>query len=119
MGDQRFLPKHHVRSGRDFQLAYRQRSRAANAWLVVFGRKNGLSSTRLGLSISRKVGPAVARNRWKRRLREAFRQIRLQLPVGIDVIVVARDAKIEVAQAKASLAELVRRMASHLLKEPG
>lgn len=116
MADQRFLPEYHVRSGRDFQLAYQRRCRASDGRVVVFGRENGLAFSRLGLSISRRIGSAVVRNRWKRRLREAFRQVRVQLPAGIDVIVVARDAEIDLAQAKASLAELTRRVASQLAK---
>lgn len=116
MADQRFLPEYHVRSGRDFQLAYQQRCRAANGRLVVFGRQNGLDFSRLGLSISRKVGPAVVRNRWKRRMREAFRQVRAQLPAGIDIIVVARVADVDLAQAKTSLVELAGRVASQLAK---
>ncbi len=45
---------------------------------------------RLGISISRKVGVAVVRNRWKRLLREAFRQTAMTLPPGIDLVVVPR-----------------------------
>ena len=44
----------------------------------------------MGLSVSRKVGGAVVRNRWKRLLREAFRLTRPQLPAGIDLIVIPR-----------------------------
>jgi ribonuclease P protein component len=43
--------------------------------------------TRLGLAIGRPVGNAVVRNRWKRLIREAFRQNRDQLPVGLQMVV--------------------------------
>jgi ribonuclease P protein component len=46
--------------------------------------------TRLGLSVSRKVGSAVVRNRVKRLLREAFRTSASALPPGLDLVVVAR-----------------------------
>ena len=55
--------------------------------LVVQGCANGLPHTRLGLSVSRRVGNAVLRNRWKRIIREAFRTQRDELPVGLDLVV--------------------------------
>lgn len=49
--------------------------------------ENDGGPTRLGLSVSRKVGGAVCRNRWKRLIREAFRQSRATLPPGLDLVV--------------------------------
>ncbi len=48
-------------------------------------------AARLGLSVSRRIGNAVARNAWKRRLREAFRVARKQIPAGHDYLVVVRS----------------------------
>ena len=47
---------------------------------------------RLGLSVSRKIGDAVVRNRIKRRLREIFRQQLAGKPLCYDIVVVARNA---------------------------
>lgn len=90
MDHQRFLPEYHIRRAVDFQRAYRRHRSAADRWIVVFGQPNGLPHPRLGLSVSRRVGGAVVRNRWKRRLREAFRLVRSQLPPGLDLIVIPR-----------------------------
>jgi ribonuclease P protein component len=47
-------------------------------------------TTRLGLTVSSKVGNAVVRNRIRRRLRELFRTQRERLPKGLDVVLIAR-----------------------------
>ena len=88
--DQRFLAHYRIRRAADYQRAYRQRVSVADPCIVIFGHPNGLPHPRLGLSVSRKVGGAVVRNRWKRLLREAFRLTRPQLPAEIDLIVIPR-----------------------------
>jgi len=61
---------------------------ATRAFLIVW-LENGGTDPRLGVTVSRKVGCAVVRNRVKRYIRESFRQMRIPLP-GIDINVVAR-----------------------------
>jgi ribonuclease P protein component len=60
--------------------------------LVVVYRRNELATVRFGLSVSRKVGTAVVRNRVKRWLREAARHQREELGMagGVDVVLIAR-----------------------------
>jgi len=113
MGDQRFLSVYRIRRGADFQRAYRRRCTASDDRLLVFGCPNDLPHPRLGLSVSRKVGGAVVRNRWKRLLREAFRLTREKLPVGVDLVVIPRpNAEPTLAGLLESLPRLAAKVAT-------
>jgi ribonuclease P protein component len=65
--------------------------------LYVFPRGSD-EPPRLGLSVSRKVGGAVERNRVKRLLREAFAQEAERLPIGADAVVIARPGARQIAE---------------------
>jgi ribonuclease P protein component len=79
-----------LRTSNDFDSVYKARRRAGDNVLLLYALPNELGHARLGLSVSRKVGNAVKRGRWKRLIREAFRRNREELPQNLDLIVIPR-----------------------------
>lgn len=111
----RFQKAQHLRNSRDFQHIYDAGQRAGDGNLLIFARRNELGITRIGLSVSRKHGGAVQRNRRKRMLRESFRLSQHQLPVGLDLILIPRHVEFPIQQdLQRSLRRLVDKLNSRL-----
>jgi ribonuclease P protein component len=112
-----FRPHEHLRRPADFRRVYDCRRSASDAWLIVYVCPNGLSYDRLGLSVSRKVGGAVQRNRLRRLYREAFRLTRHEMPVGLDLVLIPRKPEEPtLVELTKSLPRLVRHAARKLEK---
>ena len=113
--DQRFLKQHHLRRPAEFARVFDRRCSVADGRLVVYAARNELGHPRVGLSVSRKVGGAVVRNRCRRLLREAFRLERENLPQHVDLVLIPRYGWTEGLSAlRRSLVELARRAARRL-----
>ena len=82
----------------------------ANGYLVLYARRNRTCGNRVGITVGKKLGHAVIRNRVRRRLREVYRLNEDRFAPGWDIVVVARSRCIrasfsDLTNAYLSLAE--------------
>lgn len=109
-----------IRSRADFARVFEFRRTAAGGGLVLHACPGNGSATRLGLSVSRRIGNAVERNRWKRRLREAFRRVQSRLPPGNDFVFVVRSGAAPRGAAGATFIErTLLELAERVVGRPG
>ena len=81
---------------RDFMTLYKKGKYTASNYSVIYVRPNGRPFNRLGITAGKKVGNAVCRNRAKRLIRLAYRENEVDMPVGIDIVIVARSRLCEI-----------------------
>ena len=103
--------REYLTKSEQYALVYKKGSSWASDLAVMKALPNGLTFSRYGFSVGRRVGGAVVRNRVKRRLREILRL--LPLEPGWDIIFIARPQA-----AGASFARL-RKVVSRLLSRAG
>jgi ribonuclease P protein component len=89
----RFRKQDRLTRPSDFRRVFDRRCSVSNAWLIVYAAANKLAHCRLGLSVSRKVGSAVRRNRLRRLYREAFRLTHAELAAGLDLVLIPRSCE--------------------------
>ncbi len=79
-----------LKKNRDFLRVYHKRKSRADGRLVLYIRKNDTQTSRLGISVSKKVGNSVVRHRVKRLVKEAYRLNEAGFVPGYDLVFVAR-----------------------------
>ena len=85
---------------REFLAAYERGAKIPTAYFVLYILKNNLPHPRLGITVSRKIGPSVVRNRIKRQLREIFRKNKSAISPPCDVVVNAKRSAATTASPK-------------------
>lgn len=89
-GNRRLSRRQRLRFSAQFDEAYAGGRRYVGRRMVLWLRAAPDAALRLGVVTSRRIGPAVARNRARRRLREIFRLNRWRLTGSVDIVLVAR-----------------------------
>ncbi len=84
-----------VKENYEFRRIYRKGKSAVSPQLVIYCQRNRRGHSRLGVSVSTKLGCAVVRNRVRRRIREIYRLNKAKMLPGYDLIVVARIRAVE------------------------
>ena len=98
-GEQRFGKQSRLRKRPQFLALNRARKVPTQHFLFLW-QPNGLATTRLGITVTRRIASAVGRNRVKRLLREAFRRRGGVLPPGLDLVAIARPGSPSLSQAQ-------------------
>jgi ribonuclease P protein component len=116
--DQRFSRAYRLTSRRQFVRVYERGRRARREAFTIFGLPNELSASRMGLTVTRRSGSAVVRNRVKRVLRDIFRRHRDTWPLTMDIVVNGTSAILRMAPRRVerefldAVTELARKVRS-------
>ncbi|MGH2348779.1 MAG: ribonuclease P protein component [bacterium] len=95
------------------KATFREGTRGSGEYAVVVVRPTGLPVRRISVTVGRRFGNAVRRNRLRRRLREAARELEAELPMGIDIVCMPRSGAL-----RAPFADIVRSLRA-ALRESG
>lgn len=90
----------------------------ANSCLVLYARKNRTGTNRVGITVSKKLGKAVIRNRVRRRIREVYRLNEASFLPGWDIVIVARSRAVEVSFLKLTESLLSLAQQAGIVEEP-
>ncbi len=107
---------HSLKLNHIFQRLYRTQGQS-NGLLALYARKNRTGTNRVGITVSKKLGHAVVRNRIRRRVREVYRLNEEKFRPGWDIVVVVRSRAIDADFGKLTAAYLHLADKAGILKE--
>lgn len=99
-----------IKKNKEFQQIFKKGKSFANRQFIVYVLKSDQPQFRLGLSVSKKVGNAVTRNRIKRYIRQTFLELKDDLLPNADYIIIARPqaATLDFHESKKSLEHVLK-----------
>jgi ribonuclease P protein component len=111
--------KYRIKKNEDFQTVFKQGKSIANRQFVIYMlQRPEEKELRIGLSVSKKIGNAVTRNRIKRLIRQVFLEEKHRIVSGKEFIIIARKpaAEMDYHEVKSSLNHLFRKAKIYLPK---
>lgn len=110
--------KFRVKTESDFQRVFDQGQSKANKQFVIYQlEKEGQDYFRVGISVGKKLGPAVIRNRIKRRIRASIYNMREEIKDEVDFIIIGRQPTVHMSQAEIEKSLRHVLSLSHLLQD--
>ena len=89
--------KSRLRKNMEFKKVYKARKNFWNRNFIIYLKRNGSEETRIGVSISRKVGNAVVRNKLKRRIKEINSAYIANLKKGYDIVIIPKKNAVDLS----------------------
>jgi ribonuclease P protein component len=112
-----------LRNSQQFRRVYEQGQKFHTPFFSAFILKNAIGEQRFGITVTRKIGCSVIRNRCKRRLREIIRTCQLEglPPIGFDLVINVKSglAEADYRQLQESFAQVMERFHDSLVKQSG
>ncbi len=102
---------HKLKKNYEFKKVYDEKKYFVEKYIVMYLSMNNSTLNRVGFSVSKKIGNSVVRNRVKRLMKEAFRQVSVNMKHGYDMVFTAR-----VGSAAADFKQIERNMSSIIKK---
>ncbi len=114
----KLLKLEHLCKDSEFQSVYQRKRSLSDSHLILYVIDNRLPYSRFGLSVSKKMGNAVQRNRIRRLLREAYRLRKSDIPTGFDFVIIPRPTIIlDLRVLQNSLVQLSKNLARRIQRE--